>query len=230
MPGEWAGEVREKASLVKESFLNKKSSPVERAYHYVLDSILSGELEPGMRVPTEAVAESLGISRMPVRDALRQLEGDGAVTIFANRGASVAKYAPAEVIEIIEMRAVLEALAARLALPVMGPNEIDELEHLLRRMENVHEDLPSWISAHDHFHNYLTACSKKPLIIQQTQRMRLMLRPYFRTYYEESRELEITGLEHKALIEAVKAGDPEVLEWKVRAHVRQNVAAVAELA
>lgn len=215
---------------VTDRLLNKKMSPVERAYHYVLDAIVSGDLEPGMRVPTEAVAENLGISRMPVRDALRQLEGDGAVTIIANRGASVAQYSPDEVIELIEMRAVLEALAARLALPLMGPPEIGELEHLRWRMDNMAHDLPAWISAHDVFHNYLTGCSNRPLLIQQTQRMRLMLRPYFRAYYAESHELEISGLEHQSLIDAVKAGDPEVLEQKVRAHVRQNVTSIAQLA
>src|ERR1700680_1015845 len=73
--------------------LDKTQSPVEQAYSYILQSILSGELTPGMRVPAEAVAETLGVSRMPVRDALRRLEGDGAVMIFANRGASVAEYA-----------------------------------------------------------------------------------------------------------------------------------------
>lgn len=213
-----------------ERFLSKRMSPVERAYHYVLDAIMSGELEPGMRVPTEAVAENLGISRMPVRDALRQLEGDGAVTIIANRGASVAEYAPGEVIEIIEMRAVLEALAARLALPRIKATEFSELEHLHWRMEQVSDDLSAWIAAHDDFHNYLTECSLKPLLIQQTQRMRLMLRPYFRTYYAKSRELEIAGLEHQSLIDAVKAGDAEALEQKVRAHVRQNVDAIARLA
>ncbi|MBN9888000.1 GntR family transcriptional regulator [Salipiger abyssi] len=211
-------------------FINNKMSPVERAYHYILDAILSGELEPGMRVPTEALAENLGISRMPVRDALRQLEGDGAVTIIANRGASVAQYSSEEVVEIIEMRAVLEALAARLALPRMSATEISELEHLHWRMQNVSQDLTAWISAHDDFHNYLTACSKRPLLIQQSQRLRLMLRPYFRSYYAESKELEITGLEHQSLVDAVKAGDPEDLERKVRAHVRQNVETIAKLA
>lgn len=213
-----------------EHFRDRMRSPIERAYHHVLDAIISGELKPGMRVPTEAVAEDLGISRMPVRDALRQLEGDGVVAIMANRGASVSKFTSAEVVEIIEMRAALEGLAARLALPQIGKAEIDEIEHLHQRMENVSQELTAWISAHDDFHNYLTACSQKPLLIQQTQRMRLMLQPYFRAYYAESQELEIAGLEHRSLIEAVRANDAEKLERKVRAHVRRNINSIAELA
>lgn len=73
-------------STLGPSALARRLSPVDQAYNFILEGILSGEFAPGMRVPTEAVAETLGISRMPVRDALRRLEGDGAVTIFANRG------------------------------------------------------------------------------------------------------------------------------------------------
>lgn len=80
---------------------NKTLSAVEQAYNYILEGILSGALAPGMRVPSEAVAEALHISRMPVRDALRRLEGDGAITIYANRGATVAEYSRDEVIQLI---------------------------------------------------------------------------------------------------------------------------------
>lgn len=217
-------------SLMSKRNLNRKMSPVVLAYNYVLDSILSGELKPSMRVPTEAVAENLGISRMPVRDALRQLESDGMVTIMTNRGATISQYAPEEVSELIEMRAVLEALAARLALTHIGNAEVDELEHLKWRMDKVAQELPLWIAAHDAFHNYLTSCSRKPLLIQQAQRMRLMLRPYFSTYYAQSNELEIAGLEHQSVIDAIKSGDADLLERTVRAHVRQNVSFIAKLA
>ena len=219
----------ERRTMVQD-MLGKRRSPVEQAYDYILEGILSGELMPGMRIPTEAVAETLGISRMPVRDALRRLEGDGAITIFANRGASVSEYTQDEVVELIEMRAVLEGLAARLALPQITEADIEELGHLKWRMERASDTLPKWISYHDDFHNFLTSLSNRPLIMQQTQRMRLMLRPYFRRYYAESRELEIAGLEHQKIVEAVRDGDPEALERTVRAHVRANVASVARLA
>lgn len=205
----------------------KTLSPVEQAYHYILDGILSGELAPGMRVPTEAVAETLGISRMPVRDALRRLEGDGAVTIFANRGASVAEYSQSEVVELIEMRAVLEGLAARVALEHIGEAELDELTHLKRRMERAADDLARWMSCHDEFHNYLTSISARPLLMLQTERMRVMLRPYFRRYYAESHELEIVGLEHQKIIDAIVENDPEHLERTVRAHALANVDKIA---
>ena len=210
--------------------VDKTQSPVEQAYNYILQSILSGELTPGMRVPAEAVAETLGISRMPVRYALRRLEGDGAVMIFANRGASVAEYSRDDVVQLIEMRAVLEGLAAKVALPNIGEVELNELEQLLRRMDRSADDLIKWMFYHDDFHNYLTSISNRPLLMRQTERMRVMLRPYYRQYYSRSRELEIYGLEHQKIIDAIRKADPSHLEDIVRAHALKNVDKIAALA
>jgi len=212
------------------AIFDKTQSPVEQAYSHILQSILSGDLTPGMRVPAEAVAEALGISRMPVRDALRRLEGDGAVMIFTNRGASVAQFSRHEIVQLIEMRATLEGLAARLALPQVGPNEIEELDQLKRRMEKCSDDLVRWMSCHDDFHNYLTSLSSRPLLLRQTERMRIMLRPYYREYFAKTRELEIFGLEHRKIIDAVRKGDPDRVEEIVRAHAMKNVDKVADLA
>src|SRR5262249_11299377 len=134
-------------------FLDKTQSPVEQAYTYILQSILSGDLTPGMRVPAEAIADALGVSRMPVRDALRRLEEHGYVMIFKNRGASVAEFSGEEIIQLIEMRAPLEGLAARLALPNTDRLEIEELEQLKQRMERASNDLVKWMAYHDDFHN-----------------------------------------------------------------------------
>jgi len=210
--------------------IDKTLPPVEQAYQYILNGILSGELQPGMRVPSESVAEALGISRMPVRDALRSLEGDGAVIIIANRGAIVAKYSPSEVTQLIEMRAVLEGLAARLALPNIGPNELEELSHLRGKMDGAANSLGDWMARHDAFHNYLTSLSRRPLLLKQTERMRVMLLPYFRRYHEQSQELEIVGSEHQKILSAVEHGDPTLLEQIVRGHAMQNVDKVAGLA
>ena len=212
------------------SMPDKTLSPVDRAYNHILEGILSGSLVPGMRVRTEEVAESLGISRMPVRDALRRLQADGAVTIFANRGASVAAYSRDEVVQLIEMRAVLEGLAARTALPNFGEVERDELQHLKHRMDRSAGDLTRWIAYHDDFHNYITAVARRPLVQQQTERMRLMLRPYYQRYYAETRELEIFGLEHQKIVDAILMQDPNHLEQTVRAHAMKNIDKIAGLA
>ena len=210
--------------------VDKALSPVDQAYQYVLEAILSGELSPGKRVPAEAVAEALGISRMPVRDALRRLEGDGAVMIFPNRGAAVAEYSRDEVTQLIEMRAVLEGLAARLAVPHVTVAELAELRHRKLQMERSSDDLAKWMANHDGFHNYLTSLSRRPLLMKQTQRMRLMLNPYYRRYYEQSRELEILGLEHQKIIDTIEYKDAFHAEQIIRGHALVNVDRIASFA
>jgi len=204
--------------------------PIERAYHYVLRGILSGELGPGMHVPSEAVAMALGISRMPVRDALRRLEGDGVVVIFANRGATIAEYTAGEVVQLIEIRAVLEALGARLALANIGQREMDELLYRKTRMERSIDDLARWISFHDDFHNYLTSLSNRPMLLRQTERIRLMLRPYFRRHHAQHQELEIPGHEHTKITDAIQAGDAEQVEQVVKSHALANLDRIAKMA
>ena len=204
-------------------------SPLEQAYNFILESILSGELAPGMRIPTEAVAERLGVSRMPVRDALRRLEGDGAITIYANRGATVAEYSKDEVIQLVEMRAVLEGLGARLALPNVTQRELEEIRHLQSRMDRSADDLGQWIVHHDAFHNYITSLSGRPLLTRQTKKMRLMLRPYFREHHAANQELEIPGFEHQRIIDVLIGGQPDEVEQEVRNHGTANVGKVTKL-
>jgi DNA-binding GntR family transcriptional regulator len=219
-----------KALALSRPTVDKAMSPVDQAYHYVLQAVLSGELAPGMRVPAEAVAEALGISRMPVRDAFRRLEGDGVVVIFPNRGAAVAEYTPHEVTQLIEMRAVLEGLAARLAVPHVAAAEVEELRHRKLQMEKSSDNLAKWMGYHDNFHNYLTSLSGRPLLMKQTERMRLMLNPYYRRYYEQSRELEIVGLEHQKIIDTIEYKDANHLEQMVRGHALVNVEKIASFA
>lgn len=210
--------------------IDKALPPVEQAYQYVVNGILSGEFTAGTRIPSESVAEALGISRTPVRDALRSLEGDGVVTIFANRGAAIAKYSRSEIIQLIEMRSVLEGLAAKFAVPNIGPAEIDELLHLKSRMEREAGVLSKWMAAHDAFHNYLTSLSQRPLLTRETEKMRFMLLPYYRKYYSQSNEMEIFGLEHEKLLSAIELKDGSLLEQIVRNHATVNVQRVADFA
>jgi DNA-binding GntR family transcriptional regulator len=204
-------------------------SPLEQAYNFILESILSGELAPGMRIPTEAVAERLGVSRMPVRDALRRLEGDGAITIYANRGAIVAEYTKDEVLQLIEMRAVLEGIGARFALPNVTQRELEEMRHLQSRMDRSADDLGQWIVHHDAFHNYITSLSGRPLLTRQTKKIRLMLRPYFRKHHKAHDELEIPGYEHQKIIDVLAGGRADDVEKEVRGHAMANVGKVTRL-
>lgn len=97
------------------------------------ETILSGTTSGGARIGIPDVAGKLGMSRMPVREALWQLDAEGLVTIRPNRGAVVTPLTPSDVLEIFEMRAVLEGLAVRVARPRLDEEAFEDLGLLVER-------------------------------------------------------------------------------------------------
>ena len=102
----------------------------QSAYRRLLAEIRTGQLLPGARLRETELAERLGISRTPVREAIRQLEADGLVTHQARQGATIRNLDYAEVIELYEMRSVLEGTAARLAARMASQVELAELTEI----------------------------------------------------------------------------------------------------
>src|SRR3954466_14937071 len=94
----------------------------------IRERILAGDFEPGERLAEERLSEELGVSRMPVREALRALAAEGIVTLGRRRGASVTTYSEQQIRELVEVRATLESLNAKLAARRHDPGQIRELE------------------------------------------------------------------------------------------------------
>lgn len=201
---------------------NRHQSPQELAYHYLRDGIVSGQLRIGTRIKAEVIAEALGISRMPVREALRQLDSEGLVTLRRNRGAVVTVLKPDEIIEIFQMRAVLEGLAAyHAALKVTAADFVD-LDYRLNRMMLAKQDYALWLEEHDLFHERFCAVSGMPRLSAQLTTIRQQIRPYLQIYAEEHTDPEIAGHDHNLLIERLRTGDPHTAEQAMRDHIIIN--------
>lgn len=99
------------------------------------DAILSGKYKPGQRLITNELARELGVSRMPVREALHRLEMVGLVTIVPHKGAVVSEVSEEEIIEIYHIRGVLDGLATRLAAPNLTPQDHARLNEILDQMD-----------------------------------------------------------------------------------------------
>jgi DNA-binding GntR family transcriptional regulator len=93
--------------------MQRRRSATDEAYDHLHEMVRTGRLPGGTHVTNEAVAQALGISRIPVREAMRQLATEGFLTIRSNGGATVTSLSPDEVLDLYEMRAVLEGLAFR---------------------------------------------------------------------------------------------------------------------
>jgi DNA-binding GntR family transcriptional regulator len=198
------------------------------AYIYLQDQIVSGALPGGSRLRPDVIARVLGVSRMPVREALRQLNAEGYVTIRPNRGAIVTSRTSAEVVELFEMRAVLEGLAARIAATTATADQIDDLELFLLRLRKLRTNHIAWVERHDEFHDLVCKLSGRQQLCAEVRRLRLAVRPYLRLYLKFNSSPEIAGHEHERILEAVSSGDGARAEDTMRAHVMANAHAIAE--
>jgi DNA-binding GntR family transcriptional regulator len=165
---------------------------------------------------------------MPVREAIRQLDAEGYVTIRPNRGAVVTARGREQVIELFEIRAALEGLALRLAAAGADHEVIADLEIEQQRLRTVAEDSARWLERHDDFHDHLCRAANRPQLEAECRRYRLAVRPYVRLYLKSGRTFEQPGFGHDALIEAVRSGDGERAEAAVRAHIMANAHVIAE--
>jgi DNA-binding GntR family transcriptional regulator len=109
---------------------------VEEAYRHLKTLIMSAELPPGATVNEQALAEALGISRTPVREAIRKLEQEGLVMRYPNRGALVTQLSMKDVIEIWQIREILEPAACRLAASRIDPAALADVETVVRRLRD----------------------------------------------------------------------------------------------
>ena len=199
-----------------------------QAYDFIRGEILSGAYPGGAKVNPQTVALRLGISRMPVREAIRQLDSEGLVTIRPNRGAIVTVLTPKEIAELFEMRAVLEALAARLALPRLQGEALEELELLRQRMDRVRGDAKTWILRHNAFHNYLCGLSDRPRLAAEIDRFRTAVQPYLLMSISVYQSTEMPHFEHEAIIDAVRSRNLARLESCMRDHVLSAARGVIE--
>ncbi len=192
------------------------------------DRIVSGALPGGARLLPEAIAAELGISRMPVREAIRQLDAEGYVTIRPNRGAIVTSRTRAEVVELFEIRAALEGTALRLGAQAASAEAFGDLGHELARLRSMGTDHAGWLERHDDLHDQLCRTSGRLQLEAECRRYRLAVRPYMRLYLKSGRTFEQPGFEHEHLIEALRRRDGELAERRMRSHILANAEAIAQ--
>ncbi|MEO7402271.1 MAG: GntR family transcriptional regulator, partial [Burkholderiales bacterium] len=172
-------------------------------------------------------AQELGVSRMPVREALRQLDTEGYVTIRPNRGAIVTTRTPQEVIELFEMRAVLEGLAVRTAIGNATLEFYEDLELFMRRLKRLEAQTALWLERHDELHDMLCRLSGRARLVAEIRRLRMVVRPYLRLYTKLHSRPVIPGFEHEHIVAMMKKGNLVATERAVREHIMVNAEAIA---
>jgi DNA-binding GntR family transcriptional regulator len=199
------------------------------AYHSLRKMIITGELGGGVRLNQDELAARFELSRMPIRQAIQRLESEGLVTIRPSRGAIVTSLGSASILELFEIRSVLEGLAFRLAIPKIGTGQIVKLERQIRALEVAQPDVGRWLRLHEQFHQSLCEYSGRPRLTEQIRFARQAVTPYVRLYLATHEGAEIEGFEHRGLLDAIVAGDPAEGERTMREHIMSVAREVAEL-
>jgi DNA-binding GntR family transcriptional regulator len=189
------------------------------AYRHILQRIRHGELEPGARVRTESIATEIGLSRQPVREAIRRLEAEGYLTSRPNRGAMVSKYTSDELLELFEIRAALESLAARIASARLPPEGLAVLEAMLAAMSNAGNDAGTWLERHTAFHLHLAGLANRPRLVQEVARLHGALEPYMRLWFVHAGLPMDAHDDHEQILTALRSGYPKHAEEVMHDHV-----------
>jgi DNA-binding GntR family transcriptional regulator len=188
------------------------------AYERLVADIRAGRLKPGDRLTETEIAERLGISRTPVREAIRQMESDGLVNHIPRVGAAVRTLDYTEITELYEMRAVLEGTAARFAARAVSEVELAELDAINAEMAAA-TDTSSLSDANHLFHAALLNAARNRFLVKSVeavQKTLLILGPS--TMEEGSRAAQAIA-EHERLLSALRAHDCDAAEAVMRAHI-----------
>ena len=195
----------------------------EQAYEHVKSGILSGALGGGTRLPADTIAGTLGISRTPVRDALRRLESEGLVESLPNSGARVSQWTEDELAEIANMRVMLESYAAELAARKITPVQIAALNRQCDIMQAASEGEPDIgrVSASNlEFHRIVAQASGNMRLLSSLEPL-WYLPMVLRKYALFSAERLARSVQHhREIIAALEAGDPDWAQSIMGAHLR----------
>ncbi len=203
-----------------EEALKKSSAPQgQEAYDRLIDAIRAGELAPGDRVTETDLAARLGISRTPVREAIRLLEADGLVTHVPRVGAVIRRLDYSEVTELYDMRTMLEATAAGLAARAASEVEIDEIAAINAEMAQT-DDPVLRAELNRQFHFALLDAAKNRYLtraVSTLQKSMLILGP---TTMTETKRAEQAIDEHEWIVAALRARDIVEAEHGMRTHMQ----------
>jgi len=183
--------------------------------------ILDGTLQPGERLHQDRLAGLLGVSRMPVRESIRQLAAEGLVQIVTHRGAFVTALDPQAIREIYAIRAQLEALAVRNAVPNLQISDFEALRNLLNRMDELINSRAeeTTIELDRRFHDTLMAAARMNYLLQLIVQTRRRSDVFRRAHTYIPGRAQISNIEHAAILAAVEARNVKSAERLVIDHL-----------
>lgn len=196
----------------------------ESVFRTLRQAILCGELKPGERLMEIPLSESMGVSRTPVREALRKLEEEGLIIAEKNKGASVAPITERDLIDVLEIREVLDELSVRLACRNMKKNEVSLLHKNLEGFPAVIATKdPEKITAHDvKFHDIIYESTGNKRLIQLMYHIQQDMYRYRLEYIRVDEDHSSLYEEHDQIVKAIQKKDVDEAEAAIRLHLKNQ--------
>lgn len=190
-------------------------------FNTLRQAILTGELKPGERLMEIHLANRLGVSRTPIREAIRKLELEGLVIMVPRKGAEVAKITEKNMRDVLEVRKALEELAVKLACDKMTDEQIVELEHACEHFKNIVQThkVTKITEADVNFHSIIFTSTNNQRLIQMINNLGEQMYRYRLEYIKDEKHHEKLVTEHEEILSAIKARDVEKAGVAVSVHI-----------
>lgn len=190
----------------------------------IRDAIRKGILKPGERIMEIQLAEELGVSRTPVREAIRKLELEGYVVMMPRRGTYVANMSIRDISEIFEIRTALESLSNGLAAERITPEELEHLQRLLVMISSYIEtkDMDKIVETDIEFHDLLYHAARNSRLVGIISNLRDQLTRFRTLSMSYPGRLEATLDEHRTIVEAIAQGDSRAAKKAAEKHMENS--------
>ncbi len=187
-------------------------------------SILTGELKPGERLMEIHLAEKLGVSRTPIREAIRQLELEGLVVMLPRRGAQVAHITEKSMSDVLEVRLALDELAVKLACERITDEEIERLREACLKFEEAVDsaDIRNITSADVAFHDIIFIASRNNRLMQMMNNLAEQMYRYRFEYIKDDSGWQSLITEHRMITDAIAMRDPELSARAIHVHIKNQ--------
>lgn len=193
----------------------------ELVFDSLREAIIQGRLKPGERLMEMQLADEMGVSRTPVREAIRKLELEGFVAMIPRKGAYVSGISVKDIVDVFEIRAALEGLAAGLAAERITPEELEQMERSLLQISEVSDkqDIDAMVETDTNFHDLLYRASRNERLSQIITHLKEQIQRFRTTSLSQPGRSKNALFEHRAIVEAISDRNVEAARALAREHI-----------
>ncbi len=197
-------------------------------FNTLRDAILKGDIEPGERLMELHLAKKLGVSRTPIREAIRMLEQEGLAITVPRRGAQVAKMSEKDLMDVLAIRDALDELAVVTACENITEENIEELEKAMEGFENAigGDDVREIVEADEAFHRVIYDAADNPRLMTIIHNLKEQMYRYRYEYIKDVAEYDTLTREHRAIVEGLKRRDGSYVKEIMHTHLKNQVEGV----